>query len=306
MLAVALIGAAVTPVVAAERPRYCGTARWESLIAEAAQRFAVPVAWVREVMRAESAGCATLDGRPVVSTAGAMGLMQLMPGTWAELRERHVLGADPHDPRDNVLAGAAYLRELHERFGDEGFLAAYHAGPARYEAHRQRGEPLPRATERYLVRVRAALDVPRSAGSSIGTAARDALQAEARLFAVDRRARGTPASALTTAPNTSLFVPIRGRDAALQGDVHQSPEPLVQTADRSPTPREAGCGRPEGGGQDRRRRHADVPIALSARGVWRHAPRGVRAVPGRKSLIGMAPSRARCDQARCGAMVRAP
>jgi len=48
-----------------------------------------------------------------LSPQGAMGLMQIMPNTWAGLRARHGLGADPYEPRDNILAGAAYLREMH-------------------------------------------------------------------------------------------------------------------------------------------------------------------------------------------------
>ena len=53
-----------------------------------------------------------------------MGLMQIMPKTWTELRARYGLGADPYDPHDNILAGAAYIRELHDRYGSPGFLAA--------------------------------------------------------------------------------------------------------------------------------------------------------------------------------------
>jgi soluble lytic murein transglycosylase-like protein len=97
-------------------------------IDEAAQRFRIPAAWIRAVMRVESAG----DVR-AISSAGAMGLMQIMPETWAELRVRHRLGRDPYDPRDNILAGAAYLREMYDRYGSPGFLAAYNAGPGRYE-----------------------------------------------------------------------------------------------------------------------------------------------------------------------------
>lgn len=97
---------------------------YDAHITEAAQRFRIPVVWIRAVMRAESAG----DPR-AFSSAGAMGLMQIMPATWAELRVRHRLGGDPYDPRDNILAGAAYLRELHDRYGAPGFLAAYNAGP---------------------------------------------------------------------------------------------------------------------------------------------------------------------------------
>ncbi len=114
-------------------------------IAEAARRFDIPASWVRDVMRVESRG----DAR-AVSPKGAMGLMQLMPQTWADLRLRYGLGGDPFDPRDNILAGAAYLRELHDRFGDAGFLAAYNAGPARYQAFLATGRPLPDETRAYL------------------------------------------------------------------------------------------------------------------------------------------------------------
>ena len=82
-----------------------------------------------------------------------MGLMQLMPGTWVELGVRYGLGLDPFDPRDNVFAGTAYLREMHERFGSAGFLAAYHAGPSRYEQHLATGQPLPPETVAYVAAV---------------------------------------------------------------------------------------------------------------------------------------------------------
>ena len=95
-------------------------------------------------MRVESAG----DVR-AISSAGAMGLMQVMPATWADLRARHRLGANPYDPRDNILAGAAYLREMHDRYGSPGFLAAYNAGPGRYEEYLA-GRPLPAETRAYV------------------------------------------------------------------------------------------------------------------------------------------------------------
>ena len=85
-----------------------------------------------------------------VSPKGAMGLMQIMPETWATLRLRYGLGADPFDPHDNIIAGAAYLRELHDRYGSPGFLAAYNAGPARYEDHLATGQPLPAETRAYV------------------------------------------------------------------------------------------------------------------------------------------------------------
>ena len=102
----------------------------DAIIAEASRRFGVPPHWIRAVMQAESAGDPS-----AVSEAGAMGLMQVMPETWDELRTAHGLGDDPFDPRDNVLAGAAYLRAMYDRFGSPGFLAAYNAGPERYAEH---------------------------------------------------------------------------------------------------------------------------------------------------------------------------
>jgi len=123
--------------------------RWAHEIAEAAERFGIPDLWIREVMRAESGGDAS-----ATSPAGAMGLMQIMPSTFAVLRERYGLDGDPYDPRTSVLAGAAYLRELHDRFGDNGFLAAYNAGEARYEQHLRSGQPLPDETTRYVAAIR--------------------------------------------------------------------------------------------------------------------------------------------------------
>jgi membrane-bound lytic murein transglycosylase B len=114
-------------------------------VAEAAQRSGIPASWIRAVMQAESGG----DAR-AVSSKGAMGLMQIMPETWATLRLRYGLGADPFDPHDNIIAGAAYLRELHDRYGSPGFLAAYNAGPARYEDHLATGQPLPAETRAYV------------------------------------------------------------------------------------------------------------------------------------------------------------
>jgi hypothetical protein len=117
-------------------------------VAEASQRFGIPAAWIRAVMHAESFG----DVR-AISPKGAIGLMQIMPETWASLRQRYHLGADPYDAHDNIIAGAAYLRELHHRYGIPGFLAAYNAGPARWENHLATGRPLPPETRAYLARL---------------------------------------------------------------------------------------------------------------------------------------------------------
>uniref|UniRef100_B0SV59 Lytic transglycosylase catalytic n=1 Tax=Caulobacter sp. (strain K31) TaxID=366602 RepID=B0SV59_CAUSK len=118
---------------------------YADFIAEASQRFGIPTAWIRAIMRVESAN----DVR-AISPKGAMGLMQIMPATWADLRARHRLGDNPYDPRDNILAGAAYLRELHDRYGSPGFLAAYNAGPGRYEEYVATGRALPAETRAYV------------------------------------------------------------------------------------------------------------------------------------------------------------
>lgn len=127
--------------------------RYAAHIAEASKRFGIPERWIRVVMRAESAG----DVR-AVSSAGAMGLMQVMPDTWAELRVRYSLGRSPYHPRDNILAGTAYLREMWDRYGDvAAMLAAYNAGPARYDEHRSKGRPLPAETRAYVASLAPAL-----------------------------------------------------------------------------------------------------------------------------------------------------
>ena len=123
-------------------------------IAEASNRFTIPEHWIRAVMQAESAG----DPR-AVSHAGAMGLMQVMPGTWTVLRQDHGLGADPFDPRDNILAGTAYLRAMLDRYGTVGgMLAAYNAGPGRYDAYLSEGRPLPAETRAYVAMLATRLD----------------------------------------------------------------------------------------------------------------------------------------------------
>ncbi|CAI9404968.1 Membrane-bound lytic murein transglycosylase C [Pleomorphomonas sp. T1.2MG-36] len=113
-------------------------------IAEAAQRFELPSAWIRAVMHVES------DGDPrALSPKGAIGLMQIMPETWAALRVRYRLSDDPYDPHDNIVAGAAYIRELFDRYGSPEWIAAYNAGPGRYE-EALKGRPLPPETRAYV------------------------------------------------------------------------------------------------------------------------------------------------------------
>jgi len=122
---------------------------WRPFVIEASGRFHVPAGWIEQVMRAESGGHVMLRGQPIVSRAGAMGLMQVMPRTWFAVRAILHLGANPHDPHDNILAGTYYLGKMYRRFGYPGLFGAYNAGPARYAAH-LKGAALPAETVHYL------------------------------------------------------------------------------------------------------------------------------------------------------------
>lgn len=137
-------------------------------ITEAAQRFSIPERWIRAVMAVESAG-----DRTARSPKGAMGLMQIMPKTWDELRARHGLGNDPWQPRANILAGAAYLREMHDRYGSiAAMLAAYNAGPARYDQHLASGRRLPAETVEYVAKIASMIDGKVSVMRVAGTGSR--------------------------------------------------------------------------------------------------------------------------------------
>jgi len=229
MMSVAVLGTvanAETASPSAVSPRTPSGDPFAEYIAEAAQRFGVPASWIRAVMRAESD-----SNVREVSPKGAMGLMQIMPETWTELRGRYGFGADPFDAHDNILAGAAYLRELHDRYGAAGFLAAYNAGPARYEDHVATGRPLPDETRAYV-----ALLGPTIAGDQVDSAAIGTVAArswtDAPLFvmhadsrvATDRQASGARIASGSTdaavqdltalAPqSTGLFVRIAKRGA---------------------------------------------------------------------------------------------
>ncbi len=197
-------------------------------VAEAAQRYGIPTSWIRAVMQAESGG----DAR-AVSPKGAMGLMQIMPETWAELRLRYGLGADPFDPHDNVLAGAAYLRELHDRYGSPGFLAAYNAGPARYEDHLATDQPLPAETRAYV-----ALLAPLIGNGAIDETAMVAIAArswtEAPLFTV--RADGQTAADQRAAEQHADHHSTDTGAQDLTALTPQSEGLFVQTSRRNPRP----------------------------------------------------------------------
>ena len=175
-------------------------------ITEASQRFGIPELWIRAVLRAESAG----DVR-AVSPAGALGLMQVMPETWAGLRLRHRLGRDPYDPHDNILAGAAYLREMFDRYGNvAAMLAAYNAGPDRYDEYLATGRALPPETRSYVAALVPVLD---GAVASVAPPPPD--WREAPLFTMrpnDSRIAAAAPSAAQSA-NMRATVPVRNSTA---------------------------------------------------------------------------------------------
>jgi soluble lytic murein transglycosylase-like protein len=190
--------AAAQPMVGSPPFVASGIDAFAAPVREASLRFGVPAAWIAAVMRAESFG----DPR-AVSPEGAMGLMQIMPGTWADLRARYGLGADPFNPRDNILAGAAYLRELLDRYGLAGFLAAYNAGPGRWEDHLATGRPLPTETRTYLARL-----APAVGGDAAALAAAVRSWTQAALFPGAPTPRGGGAT-LIAGPNAGqLFIPV--------------------------------------------------------------------------------------------------
>lgn len=147
------IGSARAEPAISAPPTSSTTLPFAAFITEASQRFAIPADWIRAVIWIESGARAY-----AVSPKGAMGLMQIMPKTYAGLRMRYHLGPNPYDPRDNILAGVAYLREMQDRFGSPGFLAAYNAGPDRYERHLTTGGPLPLETQDYVAMIMPMID----------------------------------------------------------------------------------------------------------------------------------------------------
>lgn len=127
---------------------------WGPYIEEASSRFDVPDIWIRAIMMRESGGREfDRNGNFTTSTPGAMGLMQLMPPTYDDMRNQLGLGDDPYDPHDSILAGTAYIRQMYEIYGSPGFLAAYNDGPGNLNAYLRRGRPLPRETRQYVAAV---------------------------------------------------------------------------------------------------------------------------------------------------------
>lgn len=180
-------------------------------VAEAAKRFGIPELWIWRVMHAESRGRSG-----AISHAGAMGLMQIMPGTWASLTAHHRLGSDPFDPRANILAGAAYLRAMWDRYGDVRLmLAAYNAGPGRADAYAAGRRGLPAETIAYVAKIAPELQISGSAAAapltpSPATGWRDAgLFAERNLPSQDAQPAGPSGTAAPArAAGASIFIPL--------------------------------------------------------------------------------------------------
>lgn len=186
---------------------------WGPYIHEASGRFGLPEQWIRSVMRQESGG-----QEDVISWAGAIGLMQVMPETYAGLRDRYSLGNDPFDPHDNILAGTAYLKEMYDRYGSPGFLAAYNAGPNRVDKYLYNGTPLPAETVHYVAAIAPRLGpgAPMTGPLSVYGGRGVELASGGFREAAPIRRRPTPAGC--------------DPDAAYDPDAPCAPMPSVQTA----------------------------------------------------------------------------
>nr|WP_278983803.1 lytic transglycosylase domain-containing protein [Sphingobium yanoikuyae] len=201
---------AVSPVAAANAPPSAHP--YAAHVTEAAQRFGIPEAWIWAVMRVES------NGDPAaISHAGAIGLMQVMPGTWTMLTTRHELGDNPWDVRANIHAGTAYLREMIDRYGDlPTALAAYNAGPGRVDDWLRRGRPLPAETVAYVAKI----------APILGTSG---IASPAVVPAISR----TPAA--PSWRDAALFV-LRNDGAADGSETATDPAPIAQPGDIASAP----------------------------------------------------------------------
>lgn len=172
-------------------------------MAAASIRFELPQTWIAHVMQQESGGRTKLDGKPITSSAGAMGLMQIMPETYTELRQRFGFGANAYDPHDNIFAGTAYLHQLYVRYGYPNLFAAYHAGPSRLDDYLLRGRALPTVTMAYVAALTGARNAPLATTNAGGEVTSE--PSESALFFVNHAGETLTSSAATS---SSLFVPL--------------------------------------------------------------------------------------------------
>jgi soluble lytic murein transglycosylase-like protein len=161
-------------------------------VPEASSRSGLSAEIVLRVMMAESGGSSR-----IVSPKGAMGCMQIMPATWGYLTARYNLGTDPFDARRNMIGGAMYLAELAARYGMPGALAAYNAGPGRYERYSAGRQALPAETIAYTARVGVGARVP-----AVGTTM--ARWQEASIFLAHSARNSTAVAQSPAAPKDGL------------------------------------------------------------------------------------------------------
>jgi len=217
---------------------------WGHYIRAASERFDVPEGYIRTVMQIESGGRTTLGGRPITSRAGAMGLMQVMPATFAELRRKHNLGSDPHDPWTNIQAGTAYIREMYDLYGSPGFLAAYNCGPGCYGEYLAGRRSLPGETRNYLAKgtqMIAAREPGVRVASAIEYRPRERIAAggAAPVTTVATASPGAPvtwSAAPAAPPSFSPLVAALPPPVAMQGRASPAVRPAAPTALPAPTP----------------------------------------------------------------------
>lgn len=107
------------------------------------------------VARVESGNRQTDDqGNTITSSAGALGVMQLLPSTAAQL------GVDPYNEAENRAGGATYLQQLNDRYGNwHDALAAYYWGPGHVDRALASGSSFPSSVEQYIKKVEGFLEI---------------------------------------------------------------------------------------------------------------------------------------------------
>ena len=123
-------------------PRYSST-KYDHIISDASKKYGVDSRLLKAIIRAES------DFNPrAISKKGAKGLMQIMPENYRLLNI-----SNPYDPRQSIMGGARYFRDLYERYKGKLSLslAAYNAGPTAVD--RYKTVPPYQETEQYVERV---------------------------------------------------------------------------------------------------------------------------------------------------------
>ncbi|GAP25579.1 murein transglycosylase [Gluconobacter frateurii NBRC 101659] len=209
---------------------------WGPYIEEASARFDVPGQWIRAVMQQESGGhLFDHNGNFITSTPGAMGLLQLMPPTYDDMRQQYGLGDDPFDPHDNILAGTAYLRQMYDIYGSPGFLAAYNDGPGSLDSYLRRGRPLPRETRRYVASIG-----PRIAGiTPHNRSAADLLVAQhdpnAQIQIAENSAPASPTSQAVSAAWSHKDTADTSASSAAPVEVAEVPETPIAVAAAGPS-----------------------------------------------------------------------